>query len=111
MKIRILNWIDAKVDAEAIRRRVFIEEQAVPEDMEWDEFDEISQHALCYTSDNHAVGYARLLPNHYLGRMAVLPEYRQQGIGSLLLKNLESVARSENFGHIILHAQIQALPS
>lgn len=110
MKIRILEWVDAKKYAEPIRREVFIQEQRVPEEMEWDELDDKATHALAFTDDMRAVGYARLLNDKQLGRMAVLPEFRHQGIGSALLLKLEDEAVKRRFDHIFLHAQVQALP-
>jgi predicted GNAT family N-acyltransferase len=89
---------------------VFIEEQSVPEDMEWDDMDDQAVHALAFTDSNVAVGYARLLNSGQLGRMAVLPEYRHQGIGTSLLHKLEDEAKHRRLDHIFLHAQIQALP-
>ncbi len=110
MEIKILDWADARKYAEPIRRKVFIQEQHVPEEMEWDEEDEQASHALAFMNDIQAVGYARLLNSKQLGRMAVLPEYRRQGIGSALLLELENEALRRRFDHIFLHAQVQALP-
>jgi predicted GNAT family N-acyltransferase len=78
--------------------------------MEWDSDDAEAVHAVAFGDDNFPLGYARLLNTRQLGRMAVLPKYRGLGIGTALLVELENVARTHQFDHIFLHAQIQALP-
>ncbi|NOR42675.1 MAG: GNAT family N-acetyltransferase, partial [Gammaproteobacteria bacterium] len=81
---RIANWKDDKEVLSAIRHQVFVQEQSVPEEMEWDDHDESSTHYLA-TMNNRVVAVARLKPDGQLGRMAVLTEFRHQGIGSNLL--------------------------
>jgi predicted GNAT family N-acyltransferase len=110
INIKILPWATARQYAEPIRRTVFIKEQCVPEDMEWDELDENAIHAIAFDKTGQALGYARLLTTKQLGRMAVYGEYRRKGIGSALLGVLEEEARKIHYDHIFLHAQIQALP-
>ena len=111
--ILIKNWQDAKLDAYSIRRRVFIEEQGVPEEMELDEFDLDARHALAY-ADSECIGTARLvtLPGNLgrIGRMAVLPGYRGQGIGRELLKTLLKASRSQDIKQIELHSQVSVIP-
>ncbi len=107
MKIEILHWQQARKSACEIRRTVFINEQHVPEELEWDssEIESECRHALAWDSQNQAVGYARLLPNSQIGRMAVLSNYRRQGIGHALLSALETEAQKLGMTHIFLHAQ------
>jgi predicted GNAT family N-acyltransferase len=78
--------------------------------MEWDGLDDEAVHAIAFSDDHLAIGYARLLNTKQLGRMAVLPQYRRQGVGCALLLQLENEARNRQFDHIFLHAQVQALP-
>lgn len=108
--IVILGWSDAVALVSPVRRQVFIEEQNVPEALEWDGLDDDAYHAAAMVNDNQIVGCGRLLPSGQIGRMAVLPEYRQQGIGTSLLLALEDVARKHHYPSIFLHAQLQALP-
>jgi len=108
--IKVLPWDTARTFAEPIRRTVFINEQRVPESMEWDGLDENAIHAVAFDSDGQTLGYARLLPSKQLGRMAVYAEHRRKGVGSALLSTLEDEALKLHYDHIFLHAQIQALP-
>ena len=105
---RTANWIDDKEILSAIRRQVFIEEQHVPEEMEWDGYDESSTHYLT-TLDNKVVAVARLKPDGQLGRMAVLTEFRHQGIGSNLLKFILQDIKNKNLTSVYLHAQVSAI--
>jgi predicted GNAT family N-acyltransferase len=111
--ILIKPWQEAKSEAYAIRKLVFIEEQGVPEDMELDEFDPLAQHALAYL-DSQAIGTARLvtMPGNIgrIGRMAVLAAYRRGGIGTQLLRTLLQQATSQNMVKIELHSQLSAIP-
>ena len=110
MNILLLDWSTAQIFAKPIRYRVFVMEQAVPEEMEWDEYDQDAIHALALINDQ-AVGTARLILNHEkakIGRMAVLEEWRSQGIGFALLNALVQEARQQQIKLIELHAQVHA---
>lgn len=111
--ILIKSWQDAKADAWEIRKKVFIEEQGVPENMELDEHDLAALHALAYRG-SQCVGTARLLtlPNNIgkIGRMAVLPAYRRQGIGRNLMGALLDQSKSQGITKLKLHAQLTAIP-
>ena len=69
----------------AIRYRVFVEEQQVPEDVEMDAFDETSVHLLARSDEYGFIGCARIMPSGQIGRMAVLKHCRGGGTGSLLM--------------------------
>jgi len=107
--IKVADWSKEKDDLSDIRRLVFIEEQNVPEEMEWDEFDETSTHFLVTLKDQ-AIACARLKTDGQIGRMAVLPEYRNQGFGSKLLQFVLAEANTQDINHVYLHAQISAIP-
>ena len=96
IKIRIAHWPEDRDTLSHIRRLVFIEEQNVPEDMEWDEYDATSTHYLA-SLNGQTIATARLKPDGQIGRMAVLPPYRNQGIGSKLMKFVLQDATSKNF--------------
>ena len=94
-----------------IRRRVFIEEQNVPEEIEMDAEDQRAFHALAII-DGNAVGCGRMLEHGdgevKIGRMAVLPEFRKTGIGAEILRFLIERARGRGLRKAILHAQLTA---
>lgn len=92
-----------------IREVVFIIEQKVPREEEWDDQDEGSQHFIAEDQDGHALGCARLLPTGQIGRMAVLREQRGSGIGRRLLEAALEEARTQGMREVFLHAQTHAL--
>lgn len=109
IKIISSSWPKHVDELKKIRRHVFIEEQHVPEELEWDEYDESSVHFLAI-HDDRAVATARLKADGQIGRMAVLARYRQQGIGSRLLAFILKFAASKNLEQVYLHAQTSAIP-
>lgn len=107
----IIKTVDFKNDfseIEGIRTTVFIEEQNVPIELEWDEFDNDSTHILAYYN-NKAVGTARLLKDGHIGRMAVLKKYRNRNIGQNMLKYLLKIAQKSSINSIELSAQEHAV--
>lgn len=107
-KIKVADWKTDKSDLKNIRRLIFIEEQRVPEELEWDEFDDSSIHFLA-TLDEKVVAVARLKPDGQIGRMAVLAEHRNQGFGSLLLRFVLQQAAKQKLNKVYLHAQTAAI--
>jgi len=105
--IRVLDWSAAKPYARPVRERVFIEEQRVPRELEWDEWDESSEHALAF-AEGAAIGTARLLPDGRLGRMAVLRAWRGRSVGAGLLQALLRRALERGMARVTLHAQTHA---
>jgi len=106
--IRILARADALPFARPVREKVFIEEQGVSRELEWDEWDERSEHAVARDSKGRAIGTARLMPEGRIGRMAVLAEWRGQGVGAALLGALLALARERAMPRVMLHAQTHA---
>lgn len=102
-------WVDCRQQLSDIRREVFINEQHVPEELEWDEFDEVAQHVLAVSSVNEAIGTGRIKADGHIGRMAVLTSYRQQGIGSAILLTLLDIAKQQKLKNVYLHAQVSAV--
>jgi predicted GNAT family N-acyltransferase len=104
----ILSWREAMPRARPVRERVFIEEQKVPHELEWDEWDERCDHALAVDAAGNALGTARLLPDGRIGRMAVLKDWRGQGVGVALMQAMLERARQRSMTSIMLHAQTHA---
>jgi predicted GNAT family N-acyltransferase len=102
------DWENLKPDAQAIRFEVFVEEQKVPADMEWDEMDAQSLHAVAYDGARHALGTGRLLPDGHIGRMAVRKSARGTGAGAAILQSLMQVAQQRGDKKVQLNAQVVA---
>lgn len=107
--VRLASWQVERTVLQAIRSSVFIEEQHVPEELEWDALDEHCHHALVLASDGTPVGTGRLLPDARIGRMAVLQGWRRRGAGSRMLMFLLDLARDLAYVSVSLHAQTHAL--
>jgi len=106
--VQILDWTEACEFARPVRERVFIDEQHVPRELEWDEWDEPSEHAVARDLQGAGVGTARLLPDGRVGRMAVLSGWRGRGVGAQMLEALLGRARARGMANLTLHAQTQA---
>ncbi|MBI5922290.1 MAG: GNAT family N-acetyltransferase [Betaproteobacteria bacterium] len=106
--VKTESWEDAKADAVTIRETVFIREQGVSAEIELDEFDAPSLHALALDVSGRAIGTGRLLPDGHIGRMAVLPAWRKHGVGTALLRRLIEVASLRGMRHLALNAQEHA---
>jgi predicted GNAT family N-acyltransferase len=108
--VNAVDWQAANAALEEIRRCVFIDEQAVPESLEWDGLDEDAIHVLACDSKGYPIGCGRLLPEGRIGRMAVLSGWRGKGVGSALLQALLEIARGCGMAEVRLSAQITAVP-
>lgn len=109
VSVRPADWHVDREILQALREEVFIREQSVPTDMEWDEFDPLSRHVVA-SVDGIPIGTGRLLPDGHIGRMAVLREWRGKGAGGALLTRLMEIARTLGMQRVLLNAQVQALP-
>jgi len=107
--IRGATWQADRAELERVRRQVFIVEQKIPESEEWDDADENSSHVLVFSEKRDAVGTGRLEQTGKIARLAVLAEYRGQGVGSAMLIRLVEEARQRGFTKVYLHAQTHAL--
>lgn len=110
---RLVTWQDSEPQLRAIRTEVFIHEQGVPQELEWDGEDPHAVHALAADPNGNPIGTARLLLHGdlaHLGRMAVVPSWRGQGVGASLLKRLLDEARQGGAMTVFLNAQTYAMP-
>jgi predicted GNAT family N-acyltransferase len=106
----------------AVRKEVFVGEQGVPEDLEYDEYDAVAVHVLAVREDGVPLGTGRLLHGEAaaakaggdpsvgsLGRLAVTREARGLGVGAALVRAIEDAARARGLAAVDLHAQTHAL--
>ncbi|WP_311062907.1 GNAT family N-acetyltransferase [Halomonas sp. DWK9] len=106
--IQLGDWETLGAAASQIRRVVFIDEQHVPQEEEWDGRDADCLHFVALLNDE-PVGTARLLPDGHIGRVAVLRSARGTGIGYQLMEATIEAARSAGHTHAALSAQLHAL--
>lgn len=108
VSIRLLEWDQAQNDALSLRYAVFVDEQAVPVELERDELDAVSLHAIAVAPDGSPLGTDRLLPDGHIGRMAVSRTARGRGIGGAILEALVGQARLAGHLQVVLSAQCHA---
>lgn len=99
-----VSWPEHAQAIAGIRRRVFIQEQGVPEDLEWEARDGECDWFVARVGEA-IVGIARLTPDAHVGRMALLTAWRGMGIGSALLQAMLQHARHKGLTTVTLHAQ------
>jgi predicted GNAT family N-acyltransferase len=104
-------WIKGKEkrieDALKIRFKVFVEEQQVPEDMEWDNIDDYAEHLVLY-KDETPIATGRWFEEDekiLVGRIAVLKEYRGSNFGNVIVKSFIDRIFGKGFNEIYIHAQ------
>jgi len=102
-------WTATQKVLRAIRSKVFIEEQGVPPDLEWDGLDEHAYHVIAYAPDGTPIGTGRLLQDGHIGRLAVLQEWRGKGVGRSILDMLMVIANKMGYDVVRLHAQMRVL--
>lgn len=108
--VSLVGWHDGEPLLRSIREAVFIREQGVPEQLEWDGLDEACRHALALSLQGDAIGCGRMLPDGHIGRIAVLPEWREQRVGTAIMEALLDYARAHDYQRVDVDAQTQAVP-
>jgi predicted GNAT family N-acyltransferase len=111
LKVEIVKWIDEHESLKMIRQKVFIEEQKVTSQLEWDGMDEEAIHFLAFKNEK-AIGCARafVIKNHMqLGRMAVLKAYRGESVGTALIEKVITTAKLNQLSAIYISAQCHAI--
>jgi len=108
--LRLADWDSLREHARAVRYAVFVVEQRVPVELEWDEMDAVSWHAVAYDAAGNPIGTGRLLPDGHIGRMAVLKSSRGAGVGGAILEGLVCKAAELGYGELVLNSQTAAMP-
>ncbi|UCH47427.1 MAG: GNAT family N-acetyltransferase [Betaproteobacteria bacterium] len=107
--VRTANWERDQHVLRSIREAVFVHEQKVPAELEWDGLDPDCAHVIAYADSDKAVATGRLLPDGHIGRIAVLKSWRRRGVGSRVLQALIEIARAKGMANCALNAQTHAL--
>ncbi|CAB3743038.1 Acetyltransferase [Achromobacter deleyi] len=108
VRISLGTWDRLRDDASSVRYEVFVIEQNVPPEVEMDDDDAVSVHAVAYAADGTPLGTGRLLPDGHIGRMAVHKRARGLGVGGLLLDALIGQGHGDGHRMLVLHAQTHA---
>jgi predicted GNAT family N-acyltransferase len=106
--VKIGTWTEQQAVAQAIRYAVFVIEQKIPAQLEWDENDAACLHAVAFDQEGHGLGTGRLLPDGHIGRMAVKKSSRSMGVGGAILDALVKAAQRRGDAVVILNAQASA---
>ena len=110
LKCKLIETTLELDEAHEIRRVVFVEEQKVPPKIEWDEFEESALHMICKLGDI-AVGTGRITffgDSAKVERVAVLKEYRNQGIGTKITRFIIDECKKRYAKTIYAHVQMHA---
>lgn len=93
----------------ACRKEVFVEEQQIPAEVEFDSRDATAWHfAVVEAESGEVVGSARLLPDGHIGRVCVLARCRKLGVGRLVMQQALQRARQAGHRSVVLESQTQA---
>jgi predicted GNAT family N-acyltransferase len=105
--VRVADWQKDNADLRRIREAVFIAEQSVTPELEWDAEDADAVHFLAFERD-YAIGTARLLPDGHIGRVSVLKDWRGLKVGDRLLQAAIAEAERRGLKRQMLSAQVHA---
>lgn len=112
VEVRCGDWASLGAPAHAIRQAVFVDEQKIPAEMEWDDADDTCLHAVAFNRFGTPLATGRLLEHvpgvAKIGRMAVVRAMRGGGIGREVLNALMRAGKAEGYGEVLLHAQLSA---
>lgn len=108
-RVRTASWAEDGAALRSVREAVFVAEQGVPVELEWDGLDPGCRHLLAEDAQGRPIGCARLLPDGHMGRMAVVAPWRGRGVGRALLRAMLAQAAAAGFTIVRLNAQVQAL--
>lgn len=108
-RLSLVSWEESESIVRVIRETVFMREQGVPEELEWDGLDPACLHVVAWNDSGTAIGTARLERDGKIGRMAVLKEWRGRGVGRAMLRILLQAAIDRGLTMVELAAQTQAI--
>lgn len=103
-----VTWAQAEPHLRAVRTVVFIDEQFVTPEFEWDEIDANAVHLLAMI-ENQPIACLRIIDYTKVGRMAVLKEWREKGVGMALLRKATQICQKHGSKCVKLSAQTHAI--
>ena len=113
VQVRLAGWDELGPHAHPLRRAVFVDEQKIPADLEWDSADAHALHALAVNRFGQPLATGRLVEVGAgvgkVGRMAVLRDVRGGRVGRAVLDALVTAARERGLSAVVLHAQQSAI--
>ena len=109
INIEIVSFSEKKAEIASVRRAVFVEEQNVPESIDFDGSDTDYIHVLATDKNGLPVGTARINREGRIGRMAVLKNYRRQGIGRKMIQALMDYGRKNSIIDFHVSSQVTAV--
>ncbi len=111
-RVRVGAWAELGAEAQRIRQAVFVDEQKIPAEMEWDSADASCLHAVAYNRLGRPLATGRLLEHvpgvAKIGRMAVIAALRGSRVGREVLEALMQAGRERGYREVLLHAQLSA---
>ncbi len=107
--LRQLSWDEAEPASRSVRHAVFVEEQGIAAELEWDGCDASCTHVVVFAQPELPIGTARMFSDGHIGRMAVLRPWRGCGVGGAMLEALVGSARDRALAEVWLTAQTPAI--
>lgn len=107
-RVEAVEYAAGLPDLRAVREPVFVQEQRVPLELEWDALDPDCAHVIARDDAGRPIGTGRLTPERKIGRMAVLAGWRGRGVGDALLEALVDLGRQRGWPELQLNAQVSA---
>lgn len=107
-QVEAIDYASGLEELRAVRETVFVQEQQVPIEEEWDALDPLCRHVIARDQNRLPIGTGRLTPERKIGRMAVLADWRRQGVGEAMLAALIEQARELGWPAVSLNAQVSA---
>jgi predicted GNAT family N-acyltransferase len=106
--VEAIEYATGLAELRAVRETVFVHEQQVPLEEEWDALDPLCRHVIARDEAGAPIGTGRLTPERRIGRMAVLADWRGRGVGDAMLAALMAEARKLGWPAVSLNAQVSA---
>lgn len=109
LNVKNVDWSKNKRILSKLREQVFVYEWHIPRESEFDQQDLSSYHVLLFDDDNQEIATGRITPNGELGRIAVMPRYRQAEVYHTLLNALLDIAKQQGMNEISVQCELQGV--